>query len=141
MDSSVINVFTMGTWDALIRESLARWKISFLGSIPDDRDGVGTECEEGLSNPKAESCRRPRSEAPFFAESHKAFHNLQWSSDLRGSRKELYHELVVGTASDLLGERLGWSLDEIRPQWNRVPGLDFLNNSEFSVTWWLARNA
>ena len=42
---------------------------------------------------------------------------------------------------DPLVERLGWSAEEIRSQWNWVPGSGFLNNSEFSLTWRLARNA
>ena len=35
----------------------------------------------------------------------------------------------------------GWSLEEIRSQQNWAPGSGFLNNSEFSLTWRLARNA
>ena len=31
--------------------------------------------------------------------------------------------------------------EEIRSHWNRAPGSSFLNNSEFLLTWWLARNA
>ena len=92
------------------------------------------------SNPKAKSYRRLRSEVPFFAECRKALRNLPDSSDLSQSRKELYQGLVVGTASDLLEERLHWLLDEIRSPWNWAPGLNFLNNSEFLLTWRLTRN-
>ena len=48
---------------------------------------------------------------------------------------------MVGSASDPLVERLGCSAVGIRSQWNWAPGSGFLNNSEFSLTWWLARNA
>ena len=81
------------------------------------------------SNPKAESCRKPRGEAPFFAECHKALRHFHWSTDISRSRKELYRELVVGTASDPLEDRFGWSLDEIHFQWNWAPGSGSLNNS------------
>ena len=78
---------------------------------------------------------------PFFAECRKALRNLSGSSDLSRSRKELYREFVVGTDSDQLEERLVWSRDEIRSQWSWAPGSGLLNNSEFSLTWQLARNA
>ena len=71
-----------------------------------------------------------RGEAPFFAECHKALRNLRGFSELSRSRKELYQELVVGTASDPMEKRLGWSQFEIRSKWNWAPGSDFLNNSE-----------
>ena len=48
---------------------------------------------------------------------------------------------MVGSASDSFVEWLGWSLEEIRSQWNRAPDSVFLNNSEFSLTWRLARDA
>ena len=48
--------------------------------------------------------------------------------------------IVVGSTSDPLVERLGWLIEEIHSQWNWAPGLGFLNNSEFSLTWWLAWN-
>ena len=48
--------------------------------------------------------------------------------------------LVVGSASDPLVERLGCSLGEIGSQCNWAPASSFLNNSEFSLTWRLARN-
>ena len=65
------------------------------------------------SNPKTESHRRPSGEAPFFAECRTALRNLPGFSDLSWSRKELY----------------------------QAPGSGFLNNSGFSLTWWLAWNA
>ena len=66
----------------------------------------------------------------------------RWGSGDDGSRsrKELYRGLVVGSASDPLVKGLGWSIVEIRSQWNLAPGSDFLN-SEFSLTWLLAQNA
>ena len=47
----------------------------------------------------------------------------------------------MGSASDPLSERRGWTAEEIRSHWNWAPGLSFLNNSEFSLTWRLVRNA
>ena len=86
------------------------------------------------SNPKAEGRRRPRDEAPFVNDCRRALRNLPWSSDLSRSRKELYRGLVVGSTSDPRVKRLGWSVEEVRSQWNWAPGLSFLNNSEFSLT-------
>ena len=48
---------------------------------------------------------------------------------------------VVGSASDPLCELHGWTTEEIRSHWNWAPGSSFLNNSEFSLTWRLVRNA
>ena len=47
----------------------------------------------------------------------------------------------MGSASDPLSERHGWMAEEIRSHGNWAPGSSFLNNSEFSLTWWLAWNA
>ena len=93
------------------------------------------------SNPEAEGRRRPKDEVPLACECRKALHKLLGFSNLSRPRKELYRELVVGSVSDLLVERFGWSLTEIRSQWNWALGSTFLNNSEFSLTWRLARNA
>ena len=70
-----------------------------------------------------------------------ALRKLPESSNLSQPRKELYRELVVGSTSDTLVVRLDWSLGEIRSQLNWGLGSSFLNNSEFSLTWRLARNA
>ena len=48
---------------------------------------------------------------------------------------------MVGSASDPLSERHSWTAEEVRSHWNWAPGSSFLNNSEFSLTWQLARNA
>ena len=93
------------------------------------------------SDPKAEGRRRTLGEALFVRECRKALRNLLGSSDLSRPRKELYLELVVGSASNLLSERHGWTAGEIRSHWNWAPGSSFLNNSEFSLTWRLVRNA
>ena len=69
----------------------------------------------------------------------KALRNLPESSDLSQPWKELYWEFVVGSTLDPLVVWLGWLLREICSQWNRVPGLSFLNN-EFSLTWRIAQN-
>ena len=93
------------------------------------------------SDSKAEGRRRSWGEALFVRECRKALRNLLGSSDLSRPRKELYRELVVGSASDPLSEQRGWTAEEICSHWNWVPGLSFLNNSEFSLTWRLVRNA
>ena len=93
------------------------------------------------SDPKAEGRRRPLGETLFVRECRTALRNLLGSSDLSWPRKELYRELVVGSASDPLSERHGWTTEEIRSHWNWAPGSSFLNNSEFSLTWRLVRNA
>ena len=80
-------------------------------------------------------------EPPFVIECRRALRNLPRSSDLSWTRKELYRGLVVGSASDPLVELLGLSAVEIRSQWNWASGSGFLNNSKFSLTWRLARNA
>ena len=48
---------------------------------------------------------------------------------------------MAGSASDPLSERRGWTAEEIRSHWNWAPGSSFLNNSEFSLTWRIVRNA
>ena len=50
-----------------------------------------------------------------------------------------FRGLVAGSVSDPLARWLGWSVKEIRSQWNWAPGSSFLNN-EFSLTWRLVRN-
>ena len=87
---------------------------------------------------QAESRPKSRGEAPYARKCLKALRNLPESSDLSRSRKELYRELVVGFALNPLVDRLGWSMKEAH--WNWAPGSG-LNNSEFSLTWRLARNA
>ena len=94
-----------------------------------------------ISDPKAEGRCRPLGETLFVHECRTALRNLLGSSDLSRPRKELYRELVVGSASDPLSERRGWTTEEIRSHWNWAPGSSFLNNSEFSLTWRLVRNA
>ena len=85
-------------------------------------------------SPKAKGRHQLRGEAPFAHKGRKALCNLPVSSDLSQSRKELYRELVVGSTLDPLEEWLGWSLEDVRFQWNWVPGSGFLNNSEFWLT-------
>ena len=93
------------------------------------------------SNLKAEGRRKPRDETLFSIECRRAIRNLPWSSDLSWPRKKLYYGLVEGSVLDPLEKRLGWSLGEIRSQWNWAPGTSFLNNSDFSLTRRLAQNA
>ena len=59
------------------------------------------------SDPKAEGRRKPMGEALLVRECGKALRSLLGSSDLSRPRKELYRELVVGSASDPLSERHG----------------------------------
>ena len=66
--------------------------------------------------PKTEGRRRLRGEPPFVVECCGALRNLPRSSDLSWTHKELYRGLVVGSASDPLVERPGWSAEEIRSQ-------------------------
>ena len=93
------------------------------------------------SDPKAEGRRKPLGEALFVRECRTALRSLLGSSDISRPRKELYRELLVGSASDPLSKRWGWTAKEIRSHWNWAPGSSFLNNSEFSLTWRLVRNA
>ena len=92
------------------------------------------------SDSKAEVRRKPLGEALFVRKCRKALRNLLGSSDLSWPRKELYRELVVGSASDPLSERRDWMAEEIRSHWTWAPGSSFLNKSEFSLTWRLVRN-
>ena len=93
------------------------------------------------SDPKTEGRRKPLGEALFVREYRTALRNLLGSSNLSRPRKELYPELGEGSASDPLRERRGWTAEQIRSHWNWAPGSIFFNNSEFSLTWRLARNA
>ena len=93
------------------------------------------------SDPKAESRHKPKDEAPFVRECRMALRNLSRSSDLSRPRKELYLKLVVGFASDPVSERRDWTAEEVCSHCNWVLGSGFLKNSEFSLTWRLARNA
>ena len=92
------------------------------------------------SDPETGGRCKPKGAVPFTRECRKAISKLPRSSDLSQSRKELYRELVLGSVSDPLVEWLSGSLEEIRSQRNWVSGSGFLNNSEFSLTWWFARN-
>ena len=93
------------------------------------------------SNPEAEGRCRLRDGTLFFNEYQRAIQNLPRSSDLSWSRKKLYCGLVEGSVLDPLKKQLGWSLGEIHSQWIWAPGSRFLNNSKFSLTWWLAQKA
>ena len=70
------------------------------------------------SDPKTEGRRKLIEETPFVHERRAALRNFPGSSDLSRPRKELYRELVVGSASDPLSERYGWTAEEIRSHWN-----------------------
>ena len=66
------------------------------------------------SDPKAKGRCKLMVETPFVRECRAALRNLAGSSDLPRPRKELYWELVVGSASDLLSEWYVWAVEEIR---------------------------
>ena len=92
-------------------------------------------------NPKVDASRRPKGDPMFFKECRQALRRLPESSDSSQPRKILYRDLVEGTASDPLGKRLGLPEGELLSLWNWAPGAGFLNNSEFSLTWRLIRDA
>ena len=50
----------------------------------------------------------------FVGECRKALRNLSESSDLSQARKELYQEIMVGSALDPLSEPHGWTAEGIR---------------------------
>ena len=142
---SVSNVLAMGSGYADLESHWLAERLSYLGRVLTGdsvwRRKASRTFPRLNSDPKAEGRRRPLGEALFVRECWKALRNLLGSSDLSWPRKELYRELVVGSASDLLCEWHGWTAEEIRSHWNWAPGSSFLNNSEFSLTWRLARNA
>ena len=80
------------------------------------------------SNPKAEGRRKPLGEALFVRECRTALRNLLESSDLSRPRKELYRELVVGSAWDPrsdngleeMAEHAFYYCERIRPFWDHV---------------------
>ena len=61
------------------------------------------------SDPKAEGRRKPMGKALLVCESRTAVRNFLGSSDLSRPLIELYRELVVGSASDPLSKRRGWT--------------------------------
>ena len=48
---------------------------------------------------------------------------------------------MVASALEPLRKQHGWTAEKFRTHWNWVQGSGFLNNSELSPTWQLARNA
>ena len=104
-------------------------RLAYLGRSMSKGTGGGQKMRDAFprleSSPKAEGRCQPSGEASFARECRKALRNLLGSSDLSRSRKE----------------RLCWSLEKVRSQWNWAPSSGFLNNSEFSLTWQLSRNA
>ena len=110
--------------------------------LANNEDSVGSQGERGFSSPEiqseAEGRCRSRDGTLFSNECRMTIRNLPLSSDLSWFRKKLYRRLEEGSVSDPLEKWLGWS--KICSQWNWAPGSSFLN-SEFSLTWRLARNA
>ena len=110
------------TWDAVWRRKTSRTFSLFK------------------SDPKAEDLRKPMGKTAFVRECRAALRNLPGFSDLSQPQEELYRELVVGSTSDPLREQHSWTVEEIRSHRNWAPGLSFLNLSELSLTWRLARS-
>ena len=101
---------------------------------------IGEAFPNLYSDPRGEGRRRPKGEARFLNECRRALVKLPRSSDLSQPRKALYQGLVEGVASDPLQKRLGLSEGEFFSLWCWAPGVDYLDNSEFSLTWRLMRN-
>ena len=97
-------------------------RLAYLGRSLTGGHSVETKGEPDFSSPqsdpKAEGQRKSLGETLFVCECRTALHNLLGSSNLSRPRKELYRELVVGSASDPLSERRGWTAEEIRSHWN-----------------------
>ena len=136
----------MGVWVCLILESY--WlpeSLAYLGrSLLGDavwRRKTSRTFPRLMSNPKAKGRHTAMSETSFVRECRSALCKFPGSGDLSQPRKEPYWELEVGSASDSLSERHGWTAEEVRFHRNWAPGSGFLNNSEFLLTWLLARNA
>ena len=91
-------------------------RLAYLGRSLTTDAVWGLKLRDGFS--RLRSNRRPRGDTLFTRECRRAIRNLPQSSDLSRSRKELYRELVAGSASDPLVERLGLSAEGIRSLWN-----------------------
>ena len=91
------------------------------------------------SDPKAEGRCKPLGKALFVRECRTALRNLLGSRDLSRPQKELYRELVEGSASDPLSERLDDGRDPL-PQ-ELGARIELLEHIMFPLTWRLARNA
>ena len=137
IDRSVSNVRTTGVWVCLIWRATGLLKdLHTCWSLTGDavwRRKASRTFPRLKSDPKAEGRCKTLGETFFVCECRTALRNLPGSSDLSRPWKELYRELVVGSASDPLSERWGWTA-EIRSHWNWAPDSSFLNNSEFSLT-------
>ena len=115
-------------------------RLAYLGrSLTGDavwRGKVGRNFPRLKFDPKPEGQRKPMGET---SECRAALRNFSRSSDLSRPQKELYQELVVGSDSHPLSGRHGWKAEGFRSHRNWAPGSSFLNHSEFSLTWRLAR--
>ena len=133
VDSSASNVRATGVWVCLIWRATGLLKDLHTWADP----WQGTQCGDKrcvrLFLASSEGRRKSKGEALFVHEFWTALRNLLVSSDLSRPLRELYRELVVGSATDPLSERRGWMAKEIRSHWNRAPASCFLNNSEFSI--------
>ena len=130
VDRSASNVRTTGVWVCLIWRATGLLKdLHNLGrSLTGDavlRRKANRTFPRLHSDTKAEGRCKSMGETPFVRECRAALRNLPRSSNLSRPRKALYRELVVGSASDLLSERRGWTVEEIRSQWNWAPGSSF----------------
>lgn len=97
-----------------------------------------------VSSIPTDAYQKRRGETEFQAECRSALRALVASNNEKGlavPRNALYRELVGGRASDPLIKQQGLSKEQVRNMWSWAPGADYLSNSEFSLTWRLARNA
>ena len=101
---------------------------------------VGALFPRLYTHPGVESRRRPRYESEFLRECRLALGRMPAFCDLSTPRRILYHRLVEGSANDNLEKRLGYWKPEIYCHWSWAPGAGYLDNSEFSLTWRVARN-
>ena len=143
VDRSVSNVCATGVWVCLIWKATGLLKDLHTWADPWRWTQYGDERRVGLFLASSQT-KRLKVDVSLWAKhclSASAERNLLGSTDLLLPQKELYRELVVGSTSDPLSKRHGWTAEEIRSHWNWAPGSSFLNNSEFSHTWQHARNA
>ena len=128
-----------------IQSHLDACRLAFLGRATNEHhetfwgQRVGALFPRLYTHPGVESRRRPR-ESRFHRECRLALARMPRSSDLLTPRQELYHGLVEGSVSDTKKDRLGRTKHEIRLFWSWAPGSDYLDNSEFSLTWKVAHN-
>ena len=124
-----------GVWLCLIWRATGLLKDLHTWADPRRGTQCGDERRVGLflasADPRAEGRRKLKGEVLFIRECCMALRNLSVSSDLLQPPKELYRELVVSSASDLLSEWHGWIAEEVHSHWNWALGSSFLTIPSF----------